>query len=222
MKWEMSLTLIFICLIATPIFWGVYWLLRKEIFRYTHYPMRFNRKTRKVHVFRLDGTIMTEDWDKLYFTLGEGQPRTYEVRGHRLAEDGITVLETFALAFHSTLYSPMLCSQWEFIRRYMEDGPEKLVGQVEHVMDIADKRETFWNGFHRHMAEYASIPPLAWLLSPLLFLGSITRWVAMQTSKIPVWPAEIEAESQIEPGDPYIRDAQHLAKKPQEPSLTAP
>jgi hypothetical protein len=46
------------------------WLLRKESFAYTHYPMRFNRKTRTVHVFRPNGTVLSVPWDQLYFTLG--------------------------------------------------------------------------------------------------------------------------------------------------------
>lgn len=185
------------------------YLLHKESFRLTHYPMRFNRKTRMVHVFRLDGTVMSEPWDKLYFTLGKGKDKNWDIRGHKLADDGETVLETFALAHHTWLKDPLLFSQWEFIRLYMEEGPKELIAQVEHVMDVAEKRETFWNGFHRLMAEFASAPLLAYLMSPFLFIVAVGRWIAMHTSKIPVWPAEIEAQCQIEPNDPYRRDAQH-------------
>jgi tetratricopeptide (TPR) repeat protein len=199
-----------------PIFLFYYWILRKETFRYTHYPIRFNRKTRMVHAFQLDGTIMTAPWDKLYFTVGRGMNYSCEILGHRLAEDGITVLETFALPFRSVISSPYLYSQWEFVRRYMEDGPHNLVGQVEHVMDIAEKREKFLNGLYRLMAIFGAIPILAYLFLPLLLVFATGRWLAMLTGKIPVWPAEIEAQSKIEPGDPYIRDAKHR------PSITRP
>jgi amino acid transporter len=212
------------CFIAFPIliiFMSVliylnYRSLRKEIFCFTHYPIRFNRKTRKVHVFRFDGTVMTEDWDKLYFTLCESKFGNWEVRGHRLDEDKKTVLETFALTYFGHYdvdrENPLIWAQWEFVRRYMEEGPEKLAGQVEWVMDIAEKRETFARGFWRQYAEFAPIPPVAWLMSPLLFIYNIGRWIATRTSKIPVWPEEIEKECKIVPNDPYIRDAQHLAK----------
>ena len=33
------------------------------------------------------------------------------------------------------------------------------------------------------------------------------RWIAMQTSKVPRWPQEIEEACRIEPGDPWVRDA---------------
>jgi hypothetical protein len=131
------------------------------------------------------------------------------VRGHRLAEDGKTVLETFGLAMTSFRESDMLCSQWEFIRRYMEEGPEKLFNQVRIPLNIADKRETFWFGFNKMMVSML-IPFAAWLFSPLILIFSVGRWFAIHTSKIPVWSAEIEAECQIEPDDPYIRDAEHL------------
>jgi hypothetical protein len=40
----------------------------------------------------------------------------------------------------------------------------------------------------------------------------------MRTSKIPVWPAEIEAACQVDPFDPYLRDASRNPKKiPMEP-----
>lgn len=47
--------------------WGAIWLLRKESFAYTHYPIRFNRKTRTIHVFRIDGTVLSTSWDKVFF-----------------------------------------------------------------------------------------------------------------------------------------------------------
>lgn len=51
---------------------GLIWLLRKESFAYTHYPIRFNRKTRMVYVFRTNGTFLSIAWDKLFFTLAKG------------------------------------------------------------------------------------------------------------------------------------------------------
>lgn len=65
--------------------WGIVscvtiWLLKKESFAYTHFPIRFNRKTRTVHVFRTDGTVLSVPWDDVFFTLGRtggamGSPR---------------------------------------------------------------------------------------------------------------------------------------------------
>jgi len=56
----------------------------KEAFRYTHYPMRFNRKNRMVYVTRFDGTVMAEPWDRLFFALGDIGKGAHDIRMHRL------------------------------------------------------------------------------------------------------------------------------------------
>ncbi|MDR0674517.1 MAG: hypothetical protein LBF93_12900, partial [Zoogloeaceae bacterium] len=149
----LSLSLIYAMFIPLILFFWQF-RFRKESFRYTHYPIRFNRRTRRVHVFRLDGTVMTEAWEKLFFTLCQNKygGDDWEVRAHRLAADGRTVLETFALGYRSGRASVNLLGQWEFIRRYMEEGPESVLPLIDHVLDIADRRETWWNGVRMLMA----------------------------------------------------------------------
>ena len=186
------------------------WLLRLESFRYTHFPMRFNRKTRMVHVFRFNGTVLSVPWDKIYFTLGYITVNTWEVIGHVLSEDGKTVLETFALSTRDTRNDSnpetTLYQQWEFVRRYMENGPQELMEQVDVVLPIDKKKESYMLGFWRIFQNAMNVPGLMIIMSPLLFLGTIGRWVCMRTCKIPRWPEYVEAECQIEPGDPYIRE----------------
>ncbi|MEJ8674581.1 hypothetical protein [Chromobacterium amazonense] len=70
--------------------------MRKEI-NYTHYPIRFNRKTRMVHVFRQDGTVLSVKWDKVFFTQILVTYGMWDMVGHVLDEDGVTVRETFGL-----------------------------------------------------------------------------------------------------------------------------
>ncbi|HDJ1451305.1 TPA: hypothetical protein PPN73_004862, partial [Serratia rubidaea] len=48
-----------------------YLLLRVECFRWTHYPVRFDRKNRLVHVFSVDGEVYSAPWDKIFFTTGD-------------------------------------------------------------------------------------------------------------------------------------------------------
>ncbi|MDR0673885.1 MAG: hypothetical protein LBF93_09605, partial [Zoogloeaceae bacterium] len=56
---EYVLFLLFIYAMFIPFILFVWrFRFRTESFRYTHYPIRFNRRTRRVHVFRLDGTVM--------------------------------------------------------------------------------------------------------------------------------------------------------------------
>lgn len=180
------------------------WLARFECFRHTHYPIRFNRKTRKVHVFRTNGTVLTADWDKLFFCLGRCyQLRNWTIQGHVLADDGKTVLETFSLpewgvGDHDR---ELLRHVWEYVRRYMEEGPALLIEQTPVVLPIADRRESFWFGWHRTHAIWTV------LLLPVYLFFYPGRWIAMRTSKIPRWPQEIEAQCVVAPGDVFVRDA---------------
>jgi hypothetical protein len=205
------LAFVALCLIWSPIIGGCIWVLRKaELFGYTHYPVRFNRKTRKVHVFRPNGTVMSEDWDKLYFTLGKYRWHELEIVGHRLAGDRKTVLETFGLPWHATATSPTLYAQWEFVRRYMEHGPEQIINQVEVVMPIDQHRESFFHGAKRLFMNDWNNPIVAILFLPLTAVCALGRWISMITSKIPHWPEEIEAECATEQNDPNLRDEFHL------------
>jgi len=202
-------------LMLVPLWAFLTWGLRIESFRHTHYPTRFNRKTRMVHVFRFNGTVLSVPWDKVHFTLGYLAVNTWEVIGHVLSEDGKTVLETFALSTRDTRNDSnpetTLYQQWEFVRRYMEDGPQELMEQVQIVFPIGKEKESYLLGFKRIFANAMQFPGLMIIISPLLFLVTIGRWVCMRTCKIPRWPDEVEAECQIDPGDPYVRDEHHLA-----------
>ena len=201
--------IVFVAGIPVTLAWFI--LIRKEIFRYTHYPIRFNRKTRMVHFFRLDGTVMSESWDKLYVTLGKGKEYgDREVHCHRLSEDGNTVLETHALPYLAFTDRPR--SQWEFVRRYMEIGPAEVLPYIDHVLDghigQPGKREGFWHGYEMYSTNTGAF--IFYIVFPISFCCIIGRWICMRTCKQPVWPAEIEAESAIDPDDPYLVDKDHL------------
>jgi len=207
---ESIYALIFVLIICSGAHLLFRYMFNKELFRFTHYPIRFNRKNRMVYVTRLDGTVMAESWDRLFFTEGTGNG-TRDVRGHRLAEDGVTVLETFALPLYGNEKRGYRFAFWEFARRYMEEGPEKLMTRVKWTVDISDRRESFWQGFQFHYLDAASVLGAgAVFLFPVILWYAIGRWIAMHTSKIPVWPAEVEAACQIEPNDPYLVDREHL------------
>jgi hypothetical protein len=184
------------------------WLLLFECFRFTHYPMRFNRKTRMVHVFRVDGSTFSVPWDKVFFCIARRyQPRWWSIQGHVLADDGVTVLETFSLpeVGSSPAGRERLKHFWEYLRRYMEEGPAQLSDPIKAVLPIAEARETFMFGIHRMMSMH-SLVGFA-LMLPMYVAMYPGRWLAMRTSKIPQWPQRIDEECRTEPGDPYVREA---------------
>lgn len=197
---------------------GVAWLLAKDSFAYTHYPIRFNRKTRTVHVFRTDGTVLSAQWDKIFFTLGHtGHFNEWEVRGHVLEPDDVTVRETFALSYVGHLSAKEIASNakayfpqdfvrahWEFIRRYMEDGPQAVSSQIQFCMPVDRRRESFRVGMERVFANFVGAPFLVyWTMFPFCLGVSVFRWFAMHTSKIPQWPQEVDASCRVESDDPY-------------------
>jgi hypothetical protein len=213
-RMEGVLAALFIVFMCGTVLWIGKYFFKKEFFRYTHCPVRFNRKTRKVYLYRDDGTIMVEDWDKLFFYVSAVGMNLdeQEVRFHRLAEDRETVLDTFTLPSRDSKNGPYVLALWEFVRHYMENGPADLVKNVPFVNDVADRKETFWDGFQTLQASSAgSYAALALIVAPINLWFALGRWIAMRTCKIPVWPNEIEAECVIEPNDPYIRDRDNLA-----------
>lgn len=213
---------------------GLFWLLRKESFAFTHYPIRFNRKTRMVYVFRTNGTFLSAPWDKLFFTLANvGAWNDWEVQGHVLDTDGNTVRETFALSYVgfigvndlvSTAQQPaprdFVRAHWEFIRRYMEDGPKELSAQVQFCMPISNQRESPSVSVERILANFSGAPVfLYWIMFPFCMLVSVFRIFAMRTCKVPKWPVEIESKCVVEDNDPYaiqaIRTGERVAVFPE-------
>ena len=183
-----------------------------EAFALTHYPIRLNRKTKKVHAFRPDGSIIEADWRKLFFCVGEGKiplhSDTYDIRAHVLDEDGETVRDTFTLAYCDLGNKSSVYPVWEYIRRYMETktGVEENWRYSEFFMPLDGRREGLVFGIVRVFVKATGRPSMQLLFSPVLSALVIGRWIAMYTSRIPQWPAEIEARYAIDPDDPYRRD----------------
>ncbi len=187
-----------------------FWLLKTDAFRYTHFPIRLNRKTKMVHVFRTNGTVLSVPWDEVFFCVAALPQNNWEIQGHVLDADGTTVKETFALPVIGTgeRDREQLSRYWEFVRRYMEEGPSSVARLIEYCLPIAERRESFADGFHHlHARAHAAPAPI---LIGVLLIYLVTypgRWFALRTSKIPQWPAEIEAVNVIETNDPYRKDS---------------
>ncbi|MHA7848457.1 DUF6708 domain-containing protein [Serratia sp. D1N4] len=193
-------------------------ILKTEWFAWTHYPVRFDRKNRLVHVFRLDGSTYSVPWDSVFFTSGLNHRKDfnkdYYISGHVLADDNQTVIDTFCLpATHSDRKE--LERHWEFVRRYMEDGPDSVIGVVDFCLPIAKKREGFRFGLLYLLSGCNGAPLFLFpFFFVLFFIFSVPRYIAMVTSKIPVWPESIESQCRISADDPYVVDASSNSKHP--------
>lgn len=205
---KLWLTLLLLAFVG-PVLGLSFFMLFKESFRYTHYPIRLNRKARKVYVFRLDGSVLEASWDELFITIAPAGPSRmfvdgWDLRAHVLDKDGETVLETFAFGYVSD--PDNLRHYFAYLQRYMDEGPQAVAPYTLDCLDVVDRRETAAFGFKRLWLNYGLLP-FQLLMLPLLIPSAIGRIIAMHTSKIPQWPAEVEAANRIEPGDPWVRDA---------------
>lgn len=206
---EISLALLIVNVLILPVLVLVIWGLRKESFAYTHYPIRLNRKNRMVYVFRLDGTVLSVPWDEVFFTLGRGtRSDSWDVRAHVLDGDGKTVKETFALGWEWPDHGD-LRRFWEFHRRYMEEGPRAVLGDIPYYLPIVDRKEFYLLGLRRLLFNFGNHFVMQLVMMPFFVFFSLGRVFAMKTSKIPRWPQEVEDACRIEPGDPNERDARH-------------
>ena len=182
-----------------------------EWFRYTHYPMRFNRRNRMVYVFRGDDTVLEASWDDVYFTLRVNSQafgvRTLNICGLVL-NDPETVQEMFVFGYASSSRDDCL-RHWEFIRCYMEEGPQAVIDApgMGLYLPIADKRETLYQGWVALVSRDAWNPIVKWLMLPLHVFSFIGRLVCRVTSKVPLWPADVEAACRIAANDPYVCDS---------------
>ncbi|MDO0947008.1 DUF6708 domain-containing protein [Chromohalobacter israelensis] len=201
--------------ISLGLIWGGWWLIRTECGRYTHYPMRLSRKTRQVHFFRQNGTVLTVPWDSLFLTLGESKSplsgTTYDLRAHVLDDDDETVRDSFSLGYPSPLGNAESIDKfWAFLQPYMEaeDGVEKtwhhLKENTGYLVPVDNRREGWRWSIARSFMLGAHWPYLQLLFSPFLGLNALGRMLAMSTSKIPQWPEDVERESQPEANDPYV------------------
>lgn len=89
----------------------------------------------------------------------------------------------------------------------MEEGPQELTRQVQFCLPISDRKESAAFGLHRLLANTSTD---AAVLAPVLLFSLACelltfpfRIIAMRTSKIPYWPAEIEALCQVADRDSF-------------------
>lgn len=176
-------------------------VLFREFFCYTHYPIRFNRVLRKVYVFRHNGNggVVELSWDKAYWFVGRskfGGGYIYDLRCHSLSVDGVVDF-TFAVggAFDS---QAEVLQHWEMIRRYMEGSPAEL--PFPPLMLVLSTEPTWRNCITIQVGGASGHSPVFMLLTlPWAFF----RWISQITCRRPCWPDEVEAECQIPIDDPY-------------------
>lgn len=193
-----------------------YHISKCDLFGYTHYPIRFNRKTQKVYAFSpQQNKIIKLNWSDLRFSVvtknDEMELRASKVNQDNLVEDEI-ILPCQILKSRPELAEQHLA----FLKAYMEgDDLNRIDQSITAFHDIYNRKESIRESFERLFMQY-DIQELTSSKRPeqpkitFFALGSIlwmtlfvTRRFALIFSKIPQWPRDIEQECQIEKNDPY-------------------
>jgi hypothetical protein len=210
-EWAAFLIAILSC--GPLLIFSIYFFFR-ESFAYTHYPVRLNRKNRTVYVWRKKG-VLAVPWDKLHFWLRPYKDMgatVWDIRANVLADDGITVVDSFPFggADGEQLHSR---HHFEYFRRYMEENPRQTYNMLKVCLAVSRRKETWFEGYERMVLNSSGGGIIGQLLMCWWNIPiSITRFIAMRTSKIPQWPEWVEQECKIDPKDPYVREAGYLYK----------
>ncbi|WP_445003159.1 DUF6708 domain-containing protein [Halomonas mongoliensis] len=172
----------------------------KDWFSYRHAAIRFDRKNRKVHVFyspKLGGP-RSYDWDDVLATVTDGDGDGFYVLNMTVADPTRErFYDTFPLGGEVVKSDCM--GWWEYIRRFMEEGPDSVPEPEWYLSDRLSLKESFLRWFplremKRDKARGLDIGPAKVrmvLMSPLLTLFSLGHFVSMLTSRRVTWPPEI-------------------------------
>ena len=207
---------------------GVLAILFTELFTFTYFPIRFNRKTRKVYVRQANRKVQVFDWDELKFYMSTSKPAHdgADIKALTVAKDGVTVDKMFAFPFVSETTANeyiggiQLKQHFEFVRRYMdaenEEQLEEVKNAIRYIHPVHQKRETPLVSFQRVVLgghdTYANMeypktsfnPDISLVaISPILWMRYLGRLLSINTSITPKFSPEIEAECQIDPNDLY-------------------
>lgn len=219
-------------LISSLFLFFCYKVLRLELFSYRYFPLRFNRKTGKVHVLQAAGKVETFDWANLKIDMLKPRNNVCYVRCCEVDKED-NVKQTFSLPY-TTLSLEDLVSHFEFVSRYMKakttEDIEEVAETIRYIYPLHHRRSTIKELFERaelesHYTFQNMEKPeeslvkntIYYLSTPLIMIRFIGRIISGLTSKQPKFSTEIEAESVIDPNDKF-----DLNKNPPVPELLAP
>jgi hypothetical protein len=171
-----------------------------------------------VYFLRKDGTVASAPWERAFFTAYRGTPPHNTVWGLEcliLAEDGMTVKDVFFFNYQESIQG--ILNFWEYLRRYMEEGPEQVADKVSYYIPISADGENPLYGFCRMLLNFNGSVAMQILASPLLLVFAAGRVISMITGTLPKWPQEIEDACAVDPDDPWARDSRN--NKPYLPGI---
>ena len=201
----------FVCGMCWVVYRFLWKFIRLENFVQRRLLIRFNRTTRQVYLHRprYAGGITTLAWDHTSPEPLEGKP---EWRGMGLQllltwENDKTGLPFFHMMFVGRVANTTseITNLWEFIRRYMEDGPESVPRPKKFVSKIPwpwQSLEAPWSYMRPIWRAGPKRQVLLWtlLLAPVMLIHATIHWLSMLLCWEPRWPRIIREAGK--PGEP--------------------
>lgn len=180
----------------------------KDVFTYTRYPIRFNRKNRMVYIFCGEGEkIKTVSWEDVFWHIGRGYQDNFliDLRGHILDLDEVKY--TFSVGHYTDdSQREKLYALWEFIVRYMDNSPEEVFEDpLDRYIDHS-KSKSLKNCY---ITVFSSmwLPAIYfryWIFMifyPIVYMLTIGRWLTLKSCMDPVWPDYVVEQCGIEEDD---------------------
>ena len=190
-------------LLLNYVIWKYAWRwIRVELFTQRHLIARFNRKTRQVYLNRptYAGGNVVLDWDSAVAAIDPDDPDHLGVGGFLVLvfsnKRSPSDFEDVAFLGRPMSGNREIEGFWEYIRRYMEDGPEA-VPKPKRLLPLWPSPVEAVRATLRFMSPMwrASGKPVALLtglvLSPLLALHAFCHWISLLLCWKPRWPKEI-------------------------------
>ncbi|MFC0179946.1 DUF6708 domain-containing protein [Thorsellia kenyensis] len=187
---------------------SVIYMLLTEFFKWTHYPIRFNRKNRRVYIFGYDGKIRIVEWEKLFFTVRtdiKGIFNDNYIFCHVLSDDDSTVLYTFTLPIETSARgsSEPLNMYWNFLCNYMNGDIVDNVAVMRVCPPLEGRKEGFVYGLYHWSKIVGGCWQVLLFTFPLGILLALIRYLVMLTCKVPKWSTEVEEECVVNPKDAF-------------------
>lgn len=197
-------------------------LKKYEIKGFNYYPIRFNRKNKKVYVYDVSGEVFEGDWDKIDFILnsrlGGCEGIFWEVKAF-IKDENEMIQYTFAFALGKTKKDETL-EIWEFIKTYMISGPINLYynknasdiigrlpkNKLSYCLDVEKLPESLELSKQIVALDYQSEIKSFYSRGMIQILG-YCRNKFITFDKQPKWPQSVEDECQVEKDDKYIVNA---------------
>ncbi|MDN3453444.1 MULTISPECIES: DUF6708 domain-containing protein [unclassified Psychrobacter] len=215
-------------IICFGILWFVIRILSRELFTYTYFPIRFNRKNGKVYVIGADKQVETYDWNALKIHMENGVNAPWDIRCCDVDDKGI-IRRTFSFPFTHSSPNEFLQHHFEFVNAYMRSKTNKdikhVADSIRHVFPIHQRKETLQESIERSRFEFhdrwkdMEYPETSLNIdlhyiaaTPFWLLKLLGRIVSIKTCTTPHFSFEIEAECDIDPNDKF-----DLNKKPPNP-----